>query len=68
MSKPLGGATRTFLRRVSFAGEPLHAEPDELTLADSCLRAGFIRRAPGIGNFSITDVGQAYLDKLARCE
>jgi hypothetical protein len=65
---PLGGAARTFLRRVSFAGEPLHAEPDELALADICVQAGYLRRARGIGNFSITDDGKAFLDRLARCE
>jgi hypothetical protein len=63
---PIGGAARTFLRRVRLAGEPLHASPDELTLAQACLEAGYVRKVPRrLGAFEITARGAAYLDKLA---
>ncbi len=65
--QPIGAAACTFLRRVRFAGEPLHAEPYELALARRCLDAGYLQRVPEQPrSFQITRAGAAYLDKLAR--
>jgi len=63
---PVGGAARNFLRRVRLAGEPLHAEPDELALAQACIEAGYLRRVSSrLGLFAITVDGVAYLDRVA---
>lgn len=65
--EPIGGAACTFLRRVRLAGEPLHACPDELRLAQTCQRVGYLEAVPGrLGTFAITQSGVAYLDALAR--
>jgi hypothetical protein len=63
---PIGSAARNFLRRVRLAGEPLHAEPDELALVQACIEAGYLRRVSSrLGLFAITADGAAYLDRVA---
>lgn len=64
---PIGAAARTFLRRVQLAGEPLHAEPDELQFAEVCTRAGYLQPVHSrLGTFEITPRGISYLSALAR--
>lgn len=65
--QPVGAPALTFLRRVQMAGEPLHAELDELPAAHACHKAGYLHRIPDrLGLYEITPAGISYLAALAR--
>lgn len=69
MNQPIGTKALAFLRRVSLNGGRLSISTiDERSDALVCAKAGLLSCPPPSAYFQVTPKGQAYLDRLMRCE
>ncbi len=69
MDPPVGAAARALLRRISQAGPfGMHVEEHDWPMAWHCVLAGLICLAGVTCRYVVTLTGQAFLDRLARCE
>ncbi|RKD61535.1 hypothetical protein [Rhizobium sp. WW_1] len=66
---PIGGVARALLRRVFHSRpEPVQINELDLPAASACVRAGMLCFVGVPGGYVVTFKGEAYLDRLRRCE
>jgi hypothetical protein len=66
---PIGETARALLRRVFLSRpEPVGIEDGEWPAAWICIRAGMLCLAGVSSHYVVTFKGEAYLDRLMRCE